>query len=113
MASILPIDNCTLNAVAVTAAEFISGSASYNETGQDIANTTADTKIHNTRQALSCESSFELYGDRTELNSAAGLATECILKYGIIVVATVNAIVNAVFNEGNNSTSVTIKCDPT
>ena len=86
MSSVLPIDNAIINGVAISPGEFIHDTANYTINGQNIANTTADGKIHNLRQAVSGECSFELFGDRTELNSIAGLGVECILKSGTTVV---------------------------
>ena len=111
MSAKLPVDNAEINAVAIPASEFIHGTANYVMNGQDIANTTADGRIHNLRQVVSSECSFELFGDRTELNSTVGLGVNCVLKYGTDVMATVKAIVSAVYNESNNSTNITLKCD--
>ena len=116
MACELPFDFVSIGGTPCDTDGFVYGSSSLDETGNDIATTTADNKIHNDRQSLNTAFSFECYGDQESLTSPAGCSEAIIVKQGGssgTTVASFNGIATAVFNEASNTTAVSIAGDPT
>jgi len=114
MASVLPFDNMTIAGAGhvVAAADFVRGSGHYVSSGNDVAVTTADGRIHNVRQSKTPSASCELYGDQTDISSPAGLAEAIVLKRDSDTVASFSGIVTAVYNKESRTTRVDIAGDP-
>jgi hypothetical protein len=112
MANILPFDNASLGGTAVAVADFVHGSGQYSEAGQDIRVVTADNRIHNIRQSVARRASFEAYGDKSSLNSPAGLGQAIVLTRASTQVASFTGIVTATYNEQSKTTRIEIAGDP-
>lgn len=112
MASVLPFNKATINSVDIDTDEFVNGSGTLTKKGNDKAVTTSDNRIHNVREKINREAKFEAYGDKTALNSAAGLGTTIVLSYGVTQVDTFTGIATAAYNDSSKTTSITIKGDP-
>jgi hypothetical protein len=108
MASVLPFDNASIGGVSVPAAEFVEGSGVYKETGHDNAVTTADGRIHNYRQTITREASFECYGDKSALATGKGLGVAVTVGS----VGSFTGLVTAAYDTSNRKTSVSVKGDP-
>lgn len=112
MSSVLPFDNASLGAVDVPADEFVHGSGSITLKGEDSAVTTADGRIHNDRIAENFEGACELYGDRTDLDSPAGVGAAAVFKAGATTILSGVGIVSAEYSKDKNTTSISITGDP-
>lgn len=113
MASILPFDNATINGTPVAASAFVHGSGSLQEKGSDKAVTTSDGRIHNHREAINREASFEAHGDQTSLGgNTRSVGVAIVLKNGVTTVASFNGIVTATYNDSSKTTSFSIAGDP-
>jgi hypothetical protein len=112
MASVLPFDNVVVNSTAIGTDEFVAGSGSYTEMGSDKAVTTADGRIHNIREAINYSANFEVYGDKTTLQGAVGLGKTVVLKKTAATIATLTALVTAVYSHSSRTTKFTITGDP-
>jgi hypothetical protein len=108
MASLLPFNNAVIGGVTVAAAEFVNGTGKLTETGKDKAVTTADGRIHNIRQYLTAEATFECFGDKTSLASGLGAGVTCALKNGEAAVRSFDGVVTAVYNDSKKTTAVTV-----
>ena len=112
MSSVLPFDNAIFGGVEVPADEFVHGSGSITLKGEDSAVTTADNRIHNDRIAENFDGACELYGDRTDLDSPAGVGEAAVFKAGIDTVLSGTGIVSAEYSKDKNTTSISITGDP-
>jgi len=108
----LPFNNATIGGTTVSTSDFVHGSGTLTENGQDVATTTADGRIHNDRQAVNIQAEMELYGDKTTLNSDVGLSEAIVLKQDSDTVKSVNGIVTATYNKQSRTTRVSIQGDP-
>lgn len=107
MSAQLPIKTATLGGTAITEDEFVFGSGSLQIQGADTSVTTADGKLHHERRFRSFQGGLELYGDRTSLNTAAGLAASQTLG-----TVSFTGLVTATFDRNSNTTRVEVKGDP-
>lgn len=112
MPSKLPFNKATIAGVTVDVDEFVSGSGSVTLSGEDSNVTTADSRIHNDRLVSHWEGSFEVYGDRTDLDSGAGLGNAVALFLDDTEIHSGTGIVTAEYNDENKTTSISINGDP-
>ena len=112
MASVLPFDNAVIGSQTIPASEFVSGSGSITLKGEDTATTTSDGRIHNDRVAVNSDSSFELYGDHTDLDSGTGLGDSVVYKNGSTEVFSGTGLVSAEYSKEKHTTSISISGDP-
>ena len=112
MSSVLPFDNAVFDEDVVEEDEFVHGSGSITLKGEDSAVTTADNRIHNDRLAENFEGSCELYGDRTDLDSAAGTGKAVVFKAADNTILSGTGIVSAEYSKEKNTTSISITGDP-
>ena len=115
MACVLTFDYISVGGRVCDVADFVSGSGTYTAAGTDIAVTTADTKIHNSRQSTLPSASVECWQDKTSIASPAGCSEIIILKLGGAggtTIATFNGIATSVFNESSDTSSVDVAGDP-
>lgn len=114
MATVLAFDNAVVGGDTFTTAQFVAGSGSITETGNDFAQTTADGRIHNVRQSINSRASFQLYGDYAyEVNTAVGLGETVTLKRSSTTVKTGTAIATGRYDKSNDTTQVDVEFDPT
>lgn len=115
--SILPVDSVTIGGVAITKADLVHGSAKYTVKGQDTATTTADGRIHNARTFVTKESSFEVYGDATELDSADSTdktkltGVPITLSYNSIELDSFTGVVSASYDDSRHTTQISLSVD--
>ena len=82
MAATLRFDNLTIAGTAIAASAFVSGSGRLSLTGDDVATTTADGRIHNDRRCLNARAECSAYGDQCALETDNGLGVACVFKRG-------------------------------
>jgi hypothetical protein len=107
MANVLPFSTATLGGTSITAAEFVYGSGRLTYNGTDGQVTLANGLIRHVRKNIVYAGACELYGDKTSLNTAAGLSAS-----QVVGPVTFNGIVTATYNHDRRTTSVEIKGDP-
>jgi hypothetical protein len=117
MATKLPFNYFTDGSNPITEPELVHGSGTYREAGNDNAVSTADGRIHNHRKTIEPSADFEVYGDRTDLESAAGLGVAITLKLGgaagtLISHASFVGIITATYSAQDDKTRISIAGDP-
>jgi len=117
MATHLPFNYFSGNSKTIESTEFVHGSGSYRETGNDNPVTTADGRIRMHRRTIEPSAEFEVYGDRSDLASATGLGTAIALKIGdssgtLVSHASFVGVVSAEYSNDTNTTRVSVEGDP-
>ena len=107
MASVLPFSTATIGGTALTAADFVYGSGTITITGTDEMVVTADNAIRHIRKKVVRSAKCELWGDKTALNSAAGLSAQQIIGG-----ATFTGLATVTYNHTKRTSTVDIQGDP-
>lgn len=115
MATMLRFDSAKIDGTSVTTAEFVSGSGRITYTGDDVAVTTADGKIHNDRRAKTFSAEFQMYGDGKAFETPVGLGVPVSFYRGTATtaIATFTAVVQSTYSANDRTSRISITADPT
>lgn len=113
MATVLPFDNAVVGATTLATSAFVHNTGRVNLTGDDVAVTTSDGRIHNIRNKVNARYELQAYGDQTVVETAAqSLGVTVTLKRDSDTVKTGTAVNSARYDDTNDVTTITGIFDP-
>lgn len=117
MSTKLPFNHFADGVNTIAEDEFVHGTGTYREAGNDNQVTTANGRINHVRRTIEPSAEFEVYGNRTDLASATGLGRAVALKAGgsagtLVSHADFVGVITAEFDRSRDTTRIRIEGDP-